>query len=76
MTVDAVAIIGLGGLGCPASLALAQAGVRRLTLVDGDRVELSNLPRQPWYRTADVGRSKAVVAAERAVSLLNAGGGA
>jgi adenylyltransferase/sulfurtransferase len=63
--VDEVAIIGMGGLGCPASLALAQAGLRRLTLVDGDRIELSNLPRQPWYRTADVGRSKVAVAAER-----------
>jgi len=62
---EAVAIIGMGGLGCPASLALAQAGVRRLTLVDGDRIELSNLPRQPFYRTSDVGRSKVSVAAER-----------
>ena len=61
---DAI-VIGLGGLGCPASLALAQGGLRRLTLVDGDRVELSNLPRQPWYRTSDVGGLKAVVAAER-----------
>ncbi len=58
-------IIGLGGHGCPASLALAQARVERLTLVDGDRVELSNLPRQPWYGTRDVGQSKAVVLAER-----------
>lgn len=62
---EAAAIIGMGGLGCPASLALAQAGVRRLTLVDGDRIELSNLPRQPWYRTSDVGRSKVAVAAGR-----------
>jgi len=60
-----VAIIGMGGLGCPASLALAQAGVPRLTLVDGDGIELSNLARQPWYRTSDVGRSKVAVAAER-----------
>jgi molybdopterin-synthase adenylyltransferase len=58
-------IIGMGGLGCPATLALAHANVRRLTLVDGDTVELSNLPRQPWYRTEDVGRPKAVVAAAR-----------
>ncbi|MGO9832349.1 MAG: HesA/MoeB/ThiF family protein [Myxococcaceae bacterium] len=63
-TTDAI-IIGLGGLGCPASLALARAGIRRLTLVDGDRVELSNLPRQPWYGTLDVGHSKAAVMAER-----------
>jgi molybdopterin-synthase adenylyltransferase len=65
VAVPAVAIIGLGGLGCPASLALASAGVRRLTLVDGDVVEASNLPRQPWYRTEDVGRPKVQVAAER-----------
>lgn len=65
MEANAAIIIGLGGLGCPAALALAQAGVRRLTLVDGDTVELSNLPRQPWYRTEDVGRAKAAVAAER-----------
>jgi len=62
---NAAIVIGLGGLGCPAALALAQAGVRQLTLVDGDTVELSNLPRQPWYRTADVGQSKARVAAAR-----------
>jgi molybdopterin-synthase adenylyltransferase len=65
MAVDGAIIIGMGGLGCPASLALAHAGVRRLTLVDGDRVELSNLPRQPWYRTEDVGRPKVIVAAKR-----------
>jgi molybdopterin/thiamine biosynthesis adenylyltransferase len=65
MAVDGAIIIGMGGLGCPASLALAQANVRRLTLVDGDRVELSNLPRQPWYRTEDVGRPKVDVAEER-----------
>src|SRR5678815_2568632 len=37
----ATVIIGMGGLGCPAAVALAQAGARRLTLVDGDVVELS-----------------------------------
>src|SRR5450755_1879716 len=65
MAVDGAIIIGMGGLGCPASLALAQANVRRLTLVDADRVELSNLPRQPWYRTEDVGQPKVLVSAER-----------
>jgi molybdopterin-synthase adenylyltransferase len=63
--VDGAILIGMGGLGCPASLALAQAGVRRLTLVDADRVELSNLPRQPWYRTDDVGQPKVEVSARR-----------
>lgn len=58
-------IIGMGGLGCPAAVALAQAGARRLTLVDGDVVETSNLHRQPLYGTEDVGRPKVDVARER-----------
>jgi molybdopterin-synthase adenylyltransferase len=65
MPLGGAIVIGMGGLGCPASLALAHGGVRRLTLVDGDRVELSNLPRQPWYRTEDVGLPKVEVAAAR-----------
>lgn len=61
----AVVVIGMGGLGCPAAVALAEGGVRRLTLVDGDVVETSNLHRQPLYGAEDVGRSKVSVAAER-----------
>ena len=57
-------MVGAGGLGCPASLALAQAGVGRLTLVDPDRVEVTNLHRQLWHRTPDVGRLKVESAAE------------
>lgn len=52
-------VIGLGGLGCPAATYLAGAGVGELWLCDGDIVELSNLPRQPLYRPADVGKNKA-----------------
>lgn len=51
-------IVGLGGLGSPASLYLASAGVGHLTLVDFDTVDLSNLQRQIVHRTADVGRPK------------------
>ncbi|AGC45167.1 ThiF/MoeZ/MoeB domain-containing protein [Myxococcus stipitatus DSM 14675] len=54
-----VLIVGAGGLGCPASLALAQAGVGHLTLADPDRVDVTNLPRQLWHRPGDVGRNKA-----------------
>ena len=60
-----VAIVGVGGLGAPAAAALAAAGIDRLTLVDHDVVETSNLPRQPLYGTSDPGRPKAEVAAER-----------
>jgi adenylyltransferase/sulfurtransferase len=61
----ATVIIGMGGLGCPAAVALAAAGTRRLTLVDGDVVDTSNLHRQPLYGPEDVGRPKVEVARER-----------
>ncbi len=51
-------IVGLGGLGCPALQYLAAAGVGRLTLVDADRVSLSNLHRQTLYQRSDVGEFK------------------
>jgi molybdopterin-synthase adenylyltransferase len=58
-------VIGVGGLGCPAALALARAGVGTLGLVDPDVVDVSNLPRQLLYDAGDVGRAKVAVAAER-----------
>jgi molybdopterin/thiamine biosynthesis adenylyltransferase len=53
-----VLIIGAGGLGCPAALALAAAGVRHVGVVDDDRVDASNLHRQVLHGTADVGDLK------------------
>jgi len=60
-----VLIVGAGGLGAPAALYLAAAGVGTIGLMDGDTVGLSNLQRQVIYRTGDIGRPKVDVAAER-----------
>ncbi len=59
-----VLVIGAGGLGSPAGLYLAAAGVGRLGLVDSDVVDLSNLQRQILHRTRDRGRPKTASAAD------------
>lgn len=64
-----VLIVGVGGLGCPAALYLAAAGVGRIGLVDADRVELSNLQRQVIFTMGDLGQPKALAAAQRLASL-------
>ncbi|MCP5131529.1 MAG: molybdopterin-synthase adenylyltransferase MoeB [Pseudomonadales bacterium] len=68
----AVLVVGLGGLGCPAALYLAAAGVGRLLLADGDSVEASNLQRQIAHGDKDIGRNKAASAAD-AIAALNPG---
>jgi molybdopterin-synthase adenylyltransferase len=65
-----IAIVGMGGLGAPAALYLAAAGVGALRLIDDDVVSLSNLQRQILYRSDEVGASK-VVRAEAALGALN-----
>lgn len=59
-----VALMGCGGIGSPALQYLAAAGVGRLTLIDDDVVEESNLQRQTIYTPAAIGRSKAEAAAD------------
>lgn len=65
-----VLIVGAGGLGCPAALYLAAAGVGRIGIVDSDVVELSNLQRQVAHATADIGSAKvdSAVAGIRAIN--------
>jgi len=53
-------VIGAGGLGSPASMFLASAGIGRLTLVDGDAVDLTNLQRQILHSTERIGVNKAI----------------
>lgn len=60
-----VLIIGLGGLGAPASLYLTAAGVGELWLADHDELHVSNLQRQVLYGTTDIPQSKAKLAAQR-----------
>ena len=51
-----VLIVGAGGVGAPAALYLAAAGVGAITLIDHDTVALSNLQRQVLFATSDIGR--------------------
>ncbi|MDB5418726.1 MAG: molybdopterin biosynthesis protein [Phenylobacterium sp.] len=62
-------IVGAGGLGAPAALYLAAAGIGTLILADPDDVDLSNLQRQVIYTEDDIGRPKPEAAAERLAAL-------
>ena len=59
-----VLLVGAGGLGSPAALYLAAAGVGTIGVIDGDVVDLSNLQRQVAHSNADIGKPKAISAAE------------
>ncbi|MDA0128726.1 molybdopterin-synthase adenylyltransferase MoeB [Vibrio sp. MarTm2] len=61
---SSVLVLGAGGLGCASSQYLATAGVGKLTLVDDDVVELSNLQRQVLHHDSDIGRKKVESAAD------------
>lgn len=67
---SSVLVVGAGGLGSPALLYLAAAGVGSIGVVDGDVLEVSNLQRQVLYTVNDIGKNKAEAAVER-LSLLN-----
>jgi sulfur-carrier protein adenylyltransferase/sulfurtransferase len=65
-----VLLVGAGGLGCPAALYLGAAGVGTIGIVDFDKVDLSNLPRQVLHGAGDVGRLK-VESAKDAILRIN-----
>ena len=64
-----VLIVGAGGVGGPAALYLAAAGIGTIGLVDADTVSLSNLQRQIQFTTGDIGRSKVEASAERLTAI-------
>ncbi len=64
-----VLLVGMGGLGAPAALYLAAAGVGTLTIADDDQLHISNLQRQILYRTQDISRPKATLAKQQLLAL-------
>ena len=60
-----VLIVGAGGLGCPVLQALTMAGVGEITLLDFDKIEITNIHRQPLYSPQNVGEFKAIIAQKK-----------
>jgi adenylyltransferase/sulfurtransferase len=64
-----VLVVGAGGLGCPALLYLAAAGVGKIGIADGDLITLSNLHRQVLYHVKDINKNKSVVAKKKLLAI-------
>ncbi len=65
-----IGIVGIGGIGCPLSQYLVSSGIKKLTLVDGDSIDKSNLNRQILFNINDIGKKKVKVAKEK-LQLIN-----
>ena len=65
-----VLIVGSGGLGCPVADALCRAGVGTIGIMDNDKVSLSNIHRQSFFTSKDVGKYKVKILKER-IKLIN-----
>ena len=68
-----VLVVGAGGLGCPVLLYLTAAGIGKISIVEFDKVDETNLQRQVLYGTSDVGKLKSIIAKER-LEHLNSNG--
>tara|TARA_Y100000590_G_scaffold146574_1_gene168421 strand:- start:3967 stop:4710 length:744 start_codon:yes stop_codon:yes gene_type:complete len=66
-----IILIGIGGIGCPIAQYLISSGVKNLTLIDKDIIEINNLNRQILYNEKDIGKNKAQVAKEKLDSINN-----
>lgn len=64
-----VALVGAGGLGTAAAIQLAMAGIGKMTLIDDDKVQASNLNRQLLFEPKDIGAAKAIQAAQKICQL-------
>ena len=60
-----IVIVGIGGIGCPAAQYLLTTGIKNLTLIDGDKVQLNNLNRQILFSVDDLNKKKVEVAKKR-----------
>jgi len=64
-----ILIVGMGGLGCPAAIYLAAAGVGTIAIIDDDVVDETNLQRQPLYHSSDIGKPKVSIAKKKLEAL-------
>ena len=64
-----VVLVGIGGIGCPVAQYLIATGIKNLTLIDNDTIQLSNLNRQILFNKNDLGKKKVDVAKEKLVSI-------